>query len=139
MKYFFQQYIHLHRSIISKLNEILDEQDLSFSFWEVLFYVNRNGPSTLVEISNYYSIEKPSVTRRVHRLMDRGLIESVPTKDRREKKIQLTKLGDEVFMDCRRRITGFENEMMKVIPDHEQDLLFQILPKLQDYFDKDKG
>lgn len=139
MQNFFQQYIRLHRSIISELNEILGEHDLSFSFWEVLFYVNRNGPSTLVEISNYYNIEKPSITRRVHRLIDRGLIEAVPTKDRREKKIQLTELGEETFMDCRRKITGLENEVLKVIPDNEQDLLFQILPKLQDYFDKDRG
>lgn len=139
MQHFFQQYIRLHRSIISKLNDILGEYDLSFSFWEVLFYVNRNGPSTLVEISNYYHIEKPSITRRVHRLMDRGLIEGVPTKDRREKKIQLTESGEKVFKDCRRKITAFEKEVMNVMPEYEQDMLFQILPKLQDYFDKDRG
>jgi MarR family transcriptional regulator for hemolysin len=132
MQFFFQRYIRLYRSIISQLNEILSKHELSFSLWEVLHYVNKNGPSTLVEISNYYYVEKPSITRRVHHLIECGLVEGVQTKDRREKKIQLTDLGEEVFKVCRREITKLEDEVMTGIPENERSVLYQVLPKIQE-------
>jgi DNA-binding MarR family transcriptional regulator len=131
MQFFFQRYIRLYRSIISKLNEILGEHELSFSLWEVLLYVNNNGPSTLVEISNYYHVEKPSITRRVHRLKDQMLVEGVSSKDGREKMIQLTDSGNEVYKLCRQKINAFEDEVLRGIPDNEKDTLYQILPKIQ--------
>jgi MarR family transcriptional regulator, transcriptional regulator for hemolysin len=131
MQFLFQRYIRLYRSIISKLNEILGEHELSFSLWEVLVYVNNNGPSTLVEISNYYHVEKPSITRRVQRLKEQMLVEGVSSKDGREKMIQLTSLGMEVYNVCRQKINKFEEEVMKGIPDNDQNTLYQILPKIQ--------
>lgn len=131
MQFFFQRYIRLYRSIISKLNEVLGEHELSFSLWEVLLYVHNNGPSTLVEISNYYHVEKPSITRRVHRLKDQMLVEGVSSKDGREKMIQLTGLGNEVYKLCREKINALEDEVMRGILDNEIDTLYQILPKIQ--------
>lgn len=131
LQYFFQRYIRLYRSIISRLNEILAEHGLSFSLWEVLFYVQKMGPSTLVEIADYYHVEKPSITRRVHRLKEQMLIEGVSSKDGRERMIQLTDKGREVYKVCRRKINQLENEVMKGIPDNEKNTLSQILPKIQ--------
>lgn len=131
MQFFFQRYIRLHRSIIGKLNDILGEHELSFSLWEVLHYLNKHGSSTLVDISEYYRVEKPSITRRANRLIERGLVEVVQSRDKREKVIHLTDLGEAVFKVCRRKITELEHEVMKGIPDHEKNILFQILPKIQ--------
>lgn len=78
---FFQRYIRLYRSIISKLNEML--------------------------------------------------VEGVSSKDGREKTIQLTELGKEVYKVCSRKINKLEDEVMKGIPDNEKDTLYQILPKIQ--------
>ncbi|MDQ0156714.1 MarR family winged helix-turn-helix transcriptional regulator [Robertmurraya andreesenii] len=132
MQYFFQRYIRLYRSIISKLNEILGEHELSFSLWEVLHYVKNNGPSPLVEIADYYHVEKPSITRRVQRLKGQMLVEVVSSSDGREKMIQLSDLGQEVYTVCRRKIDEFEDVVLKDIQDVEKKMLLQILPKIQE-------
>ena len=68
MEGFFQRYLRLYRPLITSLNELLSAYELSYSLWEVVFYIKNNGPSTLVDIANHYNVEKPTITRRVHRL-----------------------------------------------------------------------
>ncbi|PKC51761.1 hypothetical protein RhiirA1_483046 [Rhizophagus irregularis] len=86
MEGFFRQYIRLYRPLITKLNELMSPYELSYSLWQVIFYIKNHGPSTLVDVSNYYEVEKPTITRRVHRLEELKLVEQIPGKDRREKK-----------------------------------------------------
>jgi MarR family transcriptional regulator, transcriptional regulator for hemolysin len=127
---YFQHYLRLYRPLISKLNEVLGEYDLSYSLWQIIFYVKKNGPSTLVDISNHYNVEKPTITRTVQRLEEKLIVKQIPGKDRREKIIQLTERGEEVYLVCRRRISEIEKSVMKGIPKEEQNAAFQILPKI---------
>lgn len=131
MQGFFQRYIRLYRLLISKLNELLSEYELSYSLWQVIFYVKTNGPSTLVDISNYYNVEKPTITRAVHRLEEKMLVKQIPGKDRREKIIQLTELGEEIYQVCRKKITNLEEKVMEGIPKEEQQTTYQTLPKIR--------
>jgi len=120
MQGFFQRFIRLYRPLISKLNELLSEYDLSYSLWQIIFYVKKNGPSTLVDISSYYNVEKPTITRAVQRLEEKMLVKQIPGKDRREKIIQLTETGEEIYQVCRQKITLLEESVMKGIPTEEQ-------------------
>lgn len=128
---FFQRYLSLYRSLITKLNELMSTYELSYSLWQVIFYIKNNGPSTLVEVANNYNVEKPTITRRVHRLEDLQLVKQIPGMDRREKVIQLTELGEEIYQACRKNITELENSIMKGIAIEEQLIMFQMLPKIQ--------
>jgi DNA-binding MarR family transcriptional regulator len=132
MQGFFQRYFLVHRPLISKLNELLGEHGLSYSLWQVILYVKNNGPSTLVDVSNYYNIEKPTTTRNVHRLEEKLILEVIPSKDKREKTIQLTAFGEEVYLICRQKITELEYSVMEGIPEDEQNSAFQILPKIRE-------
>jgi len=132
MQGFFSCFMSVYRPLISKLNELLDEYDLSYSLWQVINYLKNNGPSSLVDISTYHNIEKPSITRRVQRLEERRLIEVLPARDRREKIIKLTASGEELYQKCRKKITRLEYEVMEGIPEKEQLLAFEILPKIRD-------
>lgn len=132
MQGFFQRYLRLYRSLITKLNELLAGYGLSYSLWQVIVYVKQNGPATLVEISSNYNVEKPTITRRVQRLEESKLVKQIASKDRREKIIQLTELGEEVYKACRKEITELENSAMEGIPQEEQVAIFEILPKIQD-------
>ena len=129
---FIQRYIRLYRPLISKLNDLLSEYDLSYSLWQIIFYVKKNGSSTLVDISNYYHVEKPTITRTVHRLEEKRLVKQIPGKDRREKIIQLTDKGEEIYQVCRRKITELESEIMNGIQEEEQLLTYQTLPKIRE-------
>lgn len=132
MQGFFQRYFLVYRPLISKLNELLGEHGLSYSLWQVILYVKNNGPSTLVDVSNYYNIEKPTTTRNVHRLEEKLILEVIPSKDKREKTIQLTAFGEEVYLICRQKITELEYSVMEGIPEDEQNSAFQILPKIRE-------
>lgn len=131
MQGFFQRYILLYRPLISKLNELLGEYELSYSLWQVILYVKNNGPSTLIEISTHYDVEKPTITRRVHCLEEKFIIKVIPSKDRREKIIQLTEFGENLYRICREMITDLEYKIMEGIPESEQIAVFEILPKLR--------
>lgn len=131
MQGFFQRFITLYRPIITELNELLSRYELSYSLWEVIFYIKNNGPSVLVDISNYYNVEKPSITRRVHRLEEMNIVEEIPGRDKREKLIQLTNKGEEIYQACRQKITELEYSVMKGIPLEEQIATFEVLPKIK--------
>ncbi|WP_346931214.1 MarR family transcriptional regulator, partial [Clostridium sp.] len=90
MQGLFQRFFSLYRPLVSKLNELLGEYNLSYSLWQVIYYLKNNGPSSLVDIANYYNIEKPSVTRRVNSLEEKLMVRAISSKDKREKIIELT-------------------------------------------------
>ena len=131
MEGYFRRFLRLYRPLITNLNELLASYNLSYSLWQVIFFVKNFGPSTLVEISGYYNVEKPTITRRVHRLEELQMVSQIPGKDRREKIIQLTELGEEIYQVCRVKITEMEYRVMEGIPDDEQNIAFEILPKIQ--------
>src|SRR5690625_7065241 len=110
----------VYRLLTSKLNELLGEYELSYSLWQIIFHVKNNGPSTLAAISDYFNIERPSVTRTVQRLEEKQIIKQIPGKNKREKMIQLTELGDDVYLSCREQITALENSVMKDIPKEDR-------------------
>ncbi|MDM5328483.1 MarR family transcriptional regulator [Neobacillus sp. CF12] len=132
MQGFFQRYLSLYRPLITRMNELMSTYELSYSLWQVIFYIKTNGPSTLIDIANNYNVEKPTITRRVHRLEDLQMVKQIPGMDRREKVIQLTELGEEIYQACRKKITDLENSVMAGIANEEQMITFQTLPKIQD-------
>ncbi|HEY4549656.1 MAG TPA: winged helix DNA-binding protein [Bacillus sp. (in: firmicutes)] len=133
MEGFFRRFLSLYRPLITSLNELMSQYELSYSLWQVIYYVKNNGPSTLVDISTQYNVEKPTITRRVHRLEELQMVEQIPGKDRREKIIQLTEFGEEIYQVCRKRITDLEYTVMEGIPIEEQNSAFQIFPKIQEH------
>lgn len=132
MEGFFQRYLSLYRPLITKLNELLSIYELSYSLWQVMFYIKNHGPSTLVDISNQYQVEKPTITRRVHRLEELEIVKQIPGKDRREKIIQLTEKGDEIYKECRKKITDLEHSVMEGINSDEKITTFHTLPKIKE-------
>ncbi|MDP4103459.1 MAG: MarR family transcriptional regulator [Bacillota bacterium] len=132
MQGIFQRYLLLYRPLISRLNELLSEYDLSYSLWQVIFFVKNNGPSTLVEISVHFNVEKPTITRTVQRLEVKQLINVKQGKDRREKIISLSEFGEDIYQNCRQKITKLEYEAMQGIPKDEQSTVFEILPKIRE-------
>jgi len=131
MQGLFQRFFSLYRPLVSKLNELLGEYNLSYSLWQVIYYLKNNGPSSLVDIANYYNIEKPSVTRRVNSLEEKLMVRAISSKDKREKIIELTEMGEELYTVCRKRITKLEHDVMKDITENEQIIMFETLPKMK--------
>lgn len=105
--------------------------ELSYSLWQVIYYLKNNGPDTLIAISAYYQVEKPTITRRVNRLQELDIVRQIPGKDKREKIIELTESGEAIYLECRQQITALEHRIMEGIHPAQQEALFELIPLLR--------
>ena len=110
----------LYRPFEHHLNIQLKKHDLYRAQWSTLYYLFNHGSATLVELANYQSVEKPTVTRTINRLEELGYVEPVPGKDKREKRMHLTELGEKVYQDVRVTIDQFEQDILHGISEEEQ-------------------
>lgn len=128
---FFHHYLQVSRTFTKKLNEQLSKIDLYLSQWSVIYYLHISETATLVEISNYFNVEKPTITRTVNRLEEMKLIEQIPGRDKRERRIQLTDLGVQMYIEGQKIVDEFEQKIMEDIPEDEREGARGILLQLQ--------
>lgn len=84
-----------------------------------------------MELASYQSVEKPTMTRTVQRLKELGYLESVPTKDKREKRMQLTEAGVSVYQEVRLTIDAFEEKIIEGISEEEQLEVIRLMKDIQ--------
>ncbi|WP_026582282.1 MarR family winged helix-turn-helix transcriptional regulator [Bacillus sp. J33] len=117
---FFHHLVLLYRPFENRLNAELSKHNLYRAQWSILYYLFNQGSATLVELSNYLGVEKPTITRTIYKLEEMGYLESVPTKDKREKRMQLTGNGKKIYLEVRKTIDEFEQEILKGVSEEEQ-------------------
>lgn len=117
---FFHQLVLLYRPFENRLNTELSKHHLYRAQWSIMYYMYNDGSVTLVELSHYLGVEKPTVTRTIAKLEEMGYLEPVPTKDKREKRMQLTGAGRKVYQEVRATIDEFEQEILQGISQEEQ-------------------
>lgn len=128
---FFQELILLYRPFENQLNTLLSKYNLHRAQWTILYYLYHKGPATNVEISHYQSVEKPTITRSFHNLEDAGYIERAPSKDKREKRMQLTQDGIAVYEKVRVTIDQFEENILKGISKEKQFEAIEIMKQIK--------
>ncbi|MGI2326288.1 MarR family winged helix-turn-helix transcriptional regulator [Planococcus sp. YIM B11945] len=128
---FFHQLILLYRPFEHQLNLELAKHDLHRAQWSTLYYLANHGSSTLVELASYQSTEKPTVTRTITRLEEMGYIEQLPTKDKREKRVQLTELGQTLYKKVRVAIDKFEQDILQGITEQQQLETIQVMEEIR--------
>ncbi|MFS0671619.1 MarR family transcriptional regulator [Ornithinibacillus sp. 179-J 7C1 HS] len=121
----------LYRPFENHLNIELNKHQLHRAQWTILYYLYNYGAATNVEISHYQGVEKPTITRTMARLEKLGYVEQKPGKDKREKRMQLTKPGQEIYQEVRKTIDQFEEEMLNGISEEEQLETIQILEEIR--------
>ncbi|WP_354669988.1 MarR family transcriptional regulator [Paenibacillus sp. BSR1-1] len=116
---FFHQLLMLYRPFEKRLNTELAKHELHRAQWTIIYYLENINPATLVELSNYQGVEKPTITRTVSQLEERGIVEQVPGKDKREKRMQLTKAGKQFYQEIRKTVDAYEEEILMGISEEE--------------------
>lgn len=127
---FFHQNLQLSRLFKKRINEQLTQVDLFQAQWSIVYYLKNFGSSTLVEISNYFDVEKPTITRTVNRLEEHHLIEQIPGKDKRERRIQLTENGMKVYERASKVVGEFEQDLLDDISESDLEVTLKTLAKL---------
>jgi len=128
---FFHQFIMLYRPFENGLNKELKKHQLHRAEWTILFYLYHYGPSTSVNISQYLSVEKPTVTRTFNGLEDLGYVQRTVGKDRREKYMQLTESGKTAYEEARVSIDRYEKEILKGFSEEDQKNMIQMMQKIR--------
>jgi len=129
---FFHHQLQFSRYFTKKLNERLSEIGLYQSQWQIVYYLKHYGASTLVEISRYLNVEKPTITRTVDRLEKNLLIEKISSQDKRERKIKLTEKGNQVYEKAIEVVDAFEKELMLGISKDELNTSLRIIKTLKE-------
>jgi len=129
---FFHQHLQFSRSFTKKLNEQLACVGLYHSQWIIVYYLKQFGASTLVEISQYIDVEKPTITRTANRLEENQLIEKVPSKDKRERKIRLTEKGNLVYQEAKKVVDEFENQLLTEISMTDLEITLRTIQQLKE-------
>lgn len=128
---FFHQFLLLSRPFEHQLNLELGKHGLYRAQWSLLYYLANNGSATLVELANYQRTEKPTVTRTVAKLEELGYLEHIPGKDRREKRMQLTEYGKTIYLEVRKTVDDFEQEILKGVSEKDQLESIQVMKEIR--------
>ena len=128
---FFNEYRLMYRPLTNQINLHLEKYQLFSSQWGVLRLLMDRGSHSLVEIANEMYIEKPSVTRLVQKLVDRGYVEKVAGKDKREKVVQLTILGEETVQEIQMSLKPVLEESLAGVAREDIEIARQVLAKIR--------
>ncbi|MEK5231727.1 MarR family transcriptional regulator [Lysinibacillus sp. FSL K6-0232] len=127
---FFNQYRLMYRPFIKQLNVQLEPYQLYSSQWAVLRFLRDNGPHSFVEIANFMAIEKPSVTKLVHKLIELGYVETATGKDKREKLVRLSPYGEELVQKIQLQLQPFFEQALAGVAKQDIDIATQVLAKI---------
>lgn len=110
------------------------EEGINSSNWDLLLTLLRSAPPqglTHTELSELTAISGPSMTNRVTRLLDKGLVERVVSaKDRRSALVRLTPQGRELVERLLPQHIEREQQALSVLTDEELRALTGIAMKL---------
>ena len=108
------------RLLSDEVNALLLQHGLNYSLWQSLVIIKLNGQCTALDIAQELRISKPAVTKRLNTLIEMNLIAQQPTQDKRQKRLQLSPLGEQRFEACCHQIDILEAALLS---DFDQDEL----------------
>lgn len=120
------------RLLSEHFNEILLEHQLNYSLWVLIYLIQDKGSITSIDLAKELNVSKPSIAKRVHALTQLGLLEHLPTADKRQKMLCLSEYGCEVFSVCSKKIDFFEQQLLQQFDSAELATASQVLSQLLD-------
>lgn len=131
-RHFFHKYFTLYRPFVNELNRMLEDYNLYYAQWSIMYYLDVYQSMTLVELSKMLYVEKPTVTRTVNALIKLDYVEQIPVRDKREKRIQLSKSGVHVVQEVRKVFDQYEQEIMTGISNEDQATVIRVMETVRD-------
>ena len=116
MKLFLQ--IHrFHRNYMARLTTILVPYGLTPGNWSLLQFLHEHESATSSQLAAHWDVEKPTVSTNVKQMLALDLIAVIPSEDKREKKLVLTKNGSTLYEKLSQEIAVMqENILRDVLP-----------------------
>lgn len=116
----FTVYTDFHRPYLQYLNFLLAPYGLTSPHLAVLRRLHDHGPLTLGALTQMHGVEAPTMTALVKKLLATGLVAIGGTEnDRRQKVVELTDEGREVFERIRQAVDAVLAVLLKDFPARE--------------------
>ncbi|MDL1160077.1 MarR family transcriptional regulator [Yersinia pestis] len=131
-RHFFHKFFTLYRPFVNELNRKLEDYNLYYAQWSIMYYLDVYQSMTLVELSKMLYVEKPTVTRTVNALIKLDYVEQIPVRDKREKRIQLSKTGVGVVQQVRKVFDQYEQEIMEGVSTEDQATVIRVMETVRD-------
>jgi DNA-binding MarR family transcriptional regulator len=135
----FQQLVAYRiRSITSQLGRaaetlLVEHAGITLFEWRILaaLFEARGNDETATTLGPKVMLDKMQTGRNVNRLVERGLVKSVPNRnDRRETLLRLTTAGTRTYRVAQDIIPMLERWLLSAIPAQEHEHFHQTLDKL---------
>jgi DNA-binding MarR family transcriptional regulator len=115
-------------------------EELSPTMLTALGTIERHGPMTPGQFARHEQIQKPTATRTIGAMVDRGLVQRAPDPfDGRVWWLQLTPDGRRVLGRVRRRHDEFLAKRIKRLPSDEQAALARAASILERLMEEEPG
>lgn len=113
------------------MNRSLADSDITSTENYILMYLFSKDHITQDEISDYYAVDKGSVSKMIHSLQGKGYIEKSENPDnRRENRIALTEAGREKFSQTKSLLDKWHKEVMEGITKAEFQQFVEVVSKM---------
>ena len=125
--------------VVNKVGEKINAQiesvtlplGLNVRQFGLLILLQGEGPQSQVVISQRVGLDRTSVMRTVDLLESRGLVRRDPDpSDRRKHSVVLTDAGDKLLTQTLAKVRQAEDEVTKVLSEHEQKQLLSLLKRI---------
>jgi len=120
----------LARSFTKKLNEKISPLGLYSSQWAIVVYLYEKKQCTQIELSQYLTVEAPTITRTLARMEEMGWVAREYGNNKREKHIKLTEKAYEMFEKWNLVSDDIEVDATKDISKDELDVFNNVLEKM---------
>jgi MarR family transcriptional regulator, transcriptional regulator for hemolysin len=101
--------------------------------WLILVALKQQRWRTQQEIAAAVGIEGPTLTHHLDAMEKAGLIERTrDPDDRRAVRVELTKAGDELFLELAKAAIAFDQRVREGVPDKDIDTVRRVLARLRE-------
>ncbi|WP_378954627.1 MarR family winged helix-turn-helix transcriptional regulator [Pelosinus sp. sgz500959] len=122
----------LARLFMKRFNEEFALSGLYSSQWGFILHLYEQGFCTQKELSEYLSIEPPTVTRTLVRMEEAGWVIKEEGADRRERKVHLSPEAYENFFAWQKNSDSLEMEALANIPEADLEVFTSVLQQMMD-------
>jgi len=122
----------LARMFMKRFNEELDNSGLYSAQWAFVLRLYEQGSSTQKELSEYLTIEPPTVTRTLARMEEAGWVIKEEGIDRRERKVRLSPVAYSKFATWQQASNKLEMTALTNIDKSELAIFTRVLQQMMD-------
>ncbi|SEL41297.1 MarR family winged helix-turn-helix transcriptional regulator [Acinetobacter sp. DSM 11652] len=103
------------RLFSDRLNDILAQYQLNYSMWQLIYHIYDHDSITSIDLAHELNVSKPSIAKRINTLHKLDVIQFLESSDKRQKLIQLTEKGRDLYQICTIQIDQFEQQFLNQV------------------------